>query len=123
MTQRWSISRAGVALVAAYALALQALLASLGVGGVVVQHQLATIAGAVCTSNPDGSAPVAPIEHDRAACCILCSAPAPASTGRIDALVGVADASSSRLIAPTGVPRLGMIAWLPGGARAPPSRV
>jgi hypothetical protein len=121
MTYRRSTGRAGVALVAAYALALQALLAAFGVGGAVVQHQLATIAGAICTSNPDGSAPVAPTEHDRAACCILCSAPG--STGPIDALVGVADALPSRLIAPADVPRLGMIAWLPGGARAPPSRV
>ena len=121
MTHRWSISRAGIALVAAYALALQALLASFGVGGVVVQHQLATIAGAICTSNPD--APVGPTEHDRAACCILCSAPAPASTGPIEAFAAMADASSSRLIAPVGVARLGMIAWLPGGARAPPAHV
>jgi hypothetical protein len=121
MTHRWSIGRAGVALVAAYALALQALLASFGVGGAVVRHQLATVAGAICTSNAD--APVAPTEHDRAACCILCSAPAPGSTGPLDALVRVADASSSRLIAPAGGPRLGMIAWLPGGARAPPAHV
>src|SRR5947199_8451481 len=123
MKHRWSRGRAGVALVAAYALALQALLASFGVGGVVVRHQLATIADAICTSNADGSAPVAPTEHDRAACCILCSAPAPGSTDSIDATVRVADASSSRLIAPAGVPHLGMIAWLPGGARAPPSRL
>jgi|SRR5262245_56909719 len=123
MTHRWSMGRAGVALVAAYALALQALLASFGAGGAVVRHQLATIAGAICTSNPNGSTPVAPTEHDRAACCILCSAPAPVSTGSIDALVGMADASSSRLIVPAGVPHLGMMAWLPGGARAPPSRV
>jgi hypothetical protein len=123
MTHRWSTGRAGVALVAAYALALQALLASFGVGGAVVQHQLATIAGAICTSSPDGSAPGVPTEHDRTACCILCSAPAPASTGPIAALAGMADASSSQLIAPAGGPHLGMIAWLPGGARAPPSRV
>jgi hypothetical protein len=123
MTHRWSIGRAGIALVAAYALALQALLASFGVGGAVAHHQLATVAAAVCTSNADGSAPAAPTEHDRAACCILCSAPAPSSTGPFEALVAVANASSSRLIAPADVPRLGMIAWLPGGARAPPSRV
>jgi hypothetical protein len=123
MRHRWSIGRAGVALIAAYALALQALLASFGVGGRVVQHQLATLAGAICTSSPDGSAPGTPTEHDRAACCILCSAPAPGSTGPIATLVGVADASSSRSIALAGATHLGMIAWLPGGARAPPSRV
>src|SRR5215510_9492421 len=121
MTRRGSIGRAGVALVAAYALALQALLASFGVGGAVVGHQLATLAGAICTSSPD--APVTPTEHDRAACCILCSAPAPASTGPIEASAEMTDVSSSRLIAPAGGPHLGMIAWLPGGARAPPARV
>jgi hypothetical protein len=121
MSHRWSTGRAGVALVVAYALALQALLASFGVGGAVIRHQLAGVA--ICTSNADGSAPVAPTEHDRAACCTLCSAPAPGSTGPIEALVGMGDASSSQLIAPAGGPHLGMIAWLPGGARAPPSRV
>jgi len=116
------IGRAGVALVAAYALALQALLASFGVGAAVVRHQLAGIA--ICTSSADRSAPAAPADHDRTACCILCSAPAPSPIGPIGVVAGVPDAGpSSRLMTPDGAPRLGMIAWLPAGARAPPSRV
>jgi hypothetical protein len=124
MVRGSSIGRAGVALVAAYALALQALLASFGVGAAVVRHQLAGIAGAICTSNADRSAPAAPVDHDRTDCCILCSAPVPGSTGPICALVVAPDGgSSSRLMTPDGAPRLGMIAWLPGRARAPPSGV
>ena len=119
-----SIGRAGVALVAAYALALQALLASFGVGAAVVRHQLAAIAGAICTSNADRSVPAAPAEHDRTDCCILCAAPAPGSTGSLEVLAVVpAGGSSARLIAQLGAFNLGIIAWLPGGARAPPSRV
>jgi hypothetical protein len=120
MTQRWSIGRAGVALAAAYALALQALLASLCVGGAVISHQLAGIAGAICTSNADRSAPVTPVDHDRTDCCILCSAPAPGATANIDVFVVVRDDASSRLIAPADVSRPGMTARLPVGARAPP---
>jgi len=118
------IGRAGVALVAAYALALQALLASFGVGAAVVRHQLASIAGAICTSNADRSAPAAPVDHDRMDCCILCSAPVPGSAGPISILVVVPNGgSSSRLIArPSGL-NLAIIAWLPGGARAPPPGV
>jgi hypothetical protein len=124
MTQRWSIVRAGAALVAAYALALQALLASFGVGGAIVRHQLAAIAGTICTSNPDGSAPVTPAEHDRADCCILCGAPGSGSIAQTDAVAGVPDeGSSSRLAGPDRALRLGMIARLPGGPRAPPSHV
>jgi hypothetical protein len=119
-----SIGRAGVALVAAYALALQALLASFGVGAAVVRHQLAGMAGAICTSNADRSAPAAPADHDRVDCCILCSAPAPGPIGPIGVLAGVPDGGSpSRLIAQQSALNLGIIAWLPGGARAPPSRV
>jgi Protein of unknown function (DUF2946) len=121
MTHRWSIGRAGVALVAAYALALQVLLASFGVGGAVIGHQLAGIAGAICTSKTDGSAPGAPVDHDRADCCILCSAPGPGSIDPTDVLAVVRHGSSYRLTAQETALHLG-IAWLPGGARAPPSR-
>jgi len=124
MTHRWSTGRAGVALVAAYALALQALLASFGVGVAVVRHQLAAIAGAICTANADRSVPAAPAEHDRADCCILCAAPAPGSIGSLQMLAVVPDGgSSARLIAQQSALNLGIIAWLPGGARAPPLRV
>jgi len=123
MTHRWSTGRAGVALVAAYALALQALLASFGVGVAVVRHQLAAIAGAICTSNADRSMPAAPVEHDRTDCCILCAAPAPGSTGSLEVRAVVPAGGSSRLAARQNALNLGIIAWLPGGARAPPSRV
>jgi hypothetical protein len=122
MMQRWSIGKAGVALVAAYALALQALLASFGVGATVIRDELTAITGAICTANADGSAPIMPAEHDRADCCILCAAPGPGSIGRIDVLAGMPDeVSSSQLAVPDGAPGLGMNAWLPGGARAPPA--
>jgi hypothetical protein len=122
MTQRWSIGRAGVALIATYALALQALLASFGVGATVIRDELTAIAGTICTANADGSAPIMPAEHDRADCCILCAAPGPGSVGRIDVLAGVPDdGSSSQLAAPDSAPCLGMTVWLPGGARAPPA--
>jgi hypothetical protein len=124
MVRGSSIGKAGVALVAAYALALQALLASFGVGAAVVRHQLAGMAGAICTSNADRSAPAAPVDHDRTDCCILCSAPVPGSTAPISMLVVAPNGgSSSRLIARPSVLNLAIIAWLPGGARAPPFRV
>jgi|SRR5947209_9426425 len=122
MVYRSSIGRAGVALVAAYALALQALLASFGVGAAVVRYQLAGTAGAICTSNADRSAPAAPADHDRVDCCILCSAPVPGPISPVGVVAVVPDGGSS-LIAQQGALNLGIIAWLPGGARAPPSRV
>jgi len=121
---QWSIGRAGVALVAAYALALQALLASFGVGAAMVRHQVAAIAGVICSSaaNAVAPAPVAPMEHDRADCGILCTGPGPALTGQVAALLAGTDGkASSRLAAPLAATRLGMIARLPGGARAPPA--
>src|SRR5262249_11625745 len=122
MMQRWNIGRAGVALVAAYALALQAVLASFGVGATVIRDELTAIAGTICTANADGSAPATPAEHERADCCILCSVPGPGSIGRIGVLAGMPDdGSSCQLAAPDGAPGLGTTAWLPGGARAPPA--
>jgi hypothetical protein len=124
MTHRWSIGRAGVALIAAYALALQALLASFGAGVTVIRDELAAIAGTICTANADGSAPIMPAEHDRADCCILCAAPGAGSTGHIDVFAGLPDYGLwVRLAAIGGVQLHGTIAWLPGGARAPPWRV
>ena len=123
MTQRWSRGRAGVALIAAYALVLQALLASFGVGAAVIRDELTAIAGTICTANADGSAPMMPAEHGCADCCLLCAAAGPGSIGRVNVLAGLPDdGSSSQLAAPDGAPSLGMIAWLPGGARAPPAR-
>jgi hypothetical protein len=123
MTRRWSPSRAGVALVAAYALALQALFASLGAGAALVHQQAATIAGVICSGGGVASlpAPVAPVEHDSADCCILCGTPAPVLVDHVSALMLAIEGLSSRLAAPLGADHHATIAWLPGGARAPPT--
>jgi hypothetical protein len=123
MRRRWSPRRAGVALIAAYALALQALLASFGVGAALVRHQAATIAGVICSGGGAASLPVpiAPPEHDSADCCILCGAPAPALLDHVSALKLAAEGLSSRLLAPLGVRHHETTAWLPGRARAPPT--
>jgi hypothetical protein len=122
MTRRWSPRRAGVALVAAYALALQVLLASFGVGAALVRHQAATIAGVICSGGGPSSvpAPVAPVDHQSADCCILCGGPTPALLDRASALKVAMEGVSSRWMAPVGLPHQRMMAWLPGGARAPP---
>ena len=122
MRRRWSPRRAGVALIAAYALALQALLASFGVGAALVRDQAATIAGVICSGGVASSlpVPVAPVEHDSADCCILCGAPAPALVDHVSALRLAIEGLSSRVVAPLGVHHHGKMAWLPGGARAPP---
>ena len=121
--RRWSPHRAGVALVAAYALALQALLASFGVGAALVRHQAVTIAGVICSGGSASSlpAPAAPLQHDSADCCVLCGAPAPALLDHVSALKLAIESLASRLIVPLGVHHRGPMAWLPGGARAPPS--
>jgi hypothetical protein len=121
MIRRWSPCRAGVALVAAYALALQSLFASLGVGA-ALHHQAATIAGVICSGGGASSlpAPVAPLDHDSADCCILCGAPAPTLVDHISALTLAIEGLSSRLLMPLDVLHFGTMAWLPGGARAPP---
>ncbi len=123
MTRRWGPRRAGIALVAAYALALQALFASFGIGAALVRHQAATIAGVICTGGGATSlpAPVAPVEHDSADCCVLCGTPAPALLDHIGALRLAIEGLPSRLVAPLDAHRHGTMAWLPGGARAPPS--
>jgi hypothetical protein len=123
MTGRWSPRRAGVALVAAYALALQALFASLGAGAALVHQQAATIAGVICSGGGVASlpAPVAPVEQDSADCCILCGTPAPALVDHVSALTLAIEGLSSRLLTPLGMHRQGTAAWLPGGARAPPT--
>ena len=122
MTRRWSPRSAGVALVAAYALALQALFASFGVGAALVRQQVATIARVICSGGgpPSVPAPVAPVDYESADCCILCGAPAPALLDHVSALKLATGGLSSRWMAPVGVPHQGMMAWLPGGARAPP---
>jgi hypothetical protein len=123
MRRRWSPRRAGVALIAAYALALQALLASFGIGAALVRHQAATIAGVICSGGGVSSLPVPipPPDHDSADCCILCSAPAPALVDHVSALELVAEGLSSRLLAPLGMRHHETMAWLPGRARAPPT--
>jgi hypothetical protein len=123
MRHRWSPRNAGVALVAAYALALQALLASFGVGMALVRHQAAAIAGVICSGGGASSlpAPVAPPDHDSAGCCILCGAPAPAVVDHGSTLRLATEGLSSRLVAPIGVRHHRTMPWLPGGARAPPS--
>jgi hypothetical protein len=123
MRRRWSPRRAGVALIAAYALALQALLVSFGVGAALVRDQAATIAGVICSGGVASSlpVPVAPLEHDSADCCILCGAPAPALLDHVRALKLAIEGLSSRLLAPLGVRHHETMAWLPGGARAPPT--
>jgi hypothetical protein len=123
MRRRWSPRRAGVALVAAYALALQALLAGFGVGAALVRDQAATIAGVICSDGVASSlpVPVAPLEHDSSDCCILCGAPAPALLDHVSALKLAAEGLSSRLLAPLGVHHHDTMAWLPGRARAPPT--
>jgi hypothetical protein len=120
--RRWSRRRAGVALVAAYALALQALFASFGVGAALIRHQAATIAGVICSGGAASSlpVPVAPLDHDSADCCILCGAPAPALLDQSGALRLVIEGLSARVAAPLAVRHRGMMAWLPGRARAPP---
>ena len=119
MTRRWS--RAGVALLAAYALALQALFASFGVGAALVRQRVATIAGVICSGGGVASlpAPTAPVDHENAYCCILCGAPAPALLDHVSALRLATTGLSSRLVTPGGH-RVRTMAWLPGGARAPP---
>jgi hypothetical protein len=122
MTGRWSPRAAGIALVAAYALALQALFASFGVGAALVRHQAAAIAGVICSGGGTSSlpVPVAPADHDSADCCILCGAPALGLLDHIGALNLAIQDFSSRLLAPLGAHHYGTMAWLPGGARAPP---
>jgi hypothetical protein len=122
MTGRWSPCGAGIALVAAYALALQALFASLGVGAPLMRHQAAVIAGVICSGGGTSALPVpaAPVDHDSAECCILCGAPAPALVDHVTALKLAIEGLSSRLAAPLGVDHYGTTGWLPGGARAPP---
>src|SRR5262249_19039064 len=105
MRRRWDPRRAGVALIAAYALALQALFASFGVGAALVRHQATAIAGVVC---PGGGAasmpvPVAPAEHDGGDCCVQCGTPVPALVGQISALTLAIEGLPSRLAAPRGV--------------------
>jgi hypothetical protein len=109
-------------LIAAYALALQALFASFGVGASLVHHQATTIAGVICSGGGASSLPVplAPLDHHRADCCILCGAPAPALLDHLSALKVATKGLSSRVMAPLGLHRHGTMAWLPGGARAPP---
>ena len=123
MTARWSPRRAGIALVAAYALALQALFASFGVGATLVRHQAAAIAGVICSGGgaPSLPVPVAPVDHDSADCCILCGPPAPGLLSHVSALTLATERFSSRLLAPLGAHHHGPRAWLPGGARAPPT--
>jgi hypothetical protein len=123
MTRGWSPRRAGVALIAAYALALHALFASLGVGAALVRHQATTIAGVICSGGGVASvpAPAAPLDHDGADCCILCGGPAPALVDHVSALKLATGDLSSRLLTPLAVHRRRMMAWLPGGARAPPT--
>ena len=123
MTGRWSLRRAGIALVAAYALALQALFASFGVGAALVRHQAAAIAGVICSGGGASSlpVPVAPVDHDTADCCILCGAPAPGLLDHASALKLATQRVSSRLLAPLGAHHHGTMARLPGGARAPPT--
>jgi hypothetical protein len=123
MTRRWRPRRAGVALVAAYALALQALFASFGVGAALVRHQAATVAGVICSGGGASSlpAPVAPLDHESADCCILCGAPAPALVDHVGELRLATEGLSTRVVAPLGVRHHGTMAWLPGGARAPPT--
>jgi hypothetical protein len=123
MRRRWSPRRAGVALIAAYALALQALLASFGVGTALVRDQAATIAGVICSGGVASSlpVPVAPLEHDSADCCILCGAPAPALLDHASALKLAIEGLSSRLLAPLGARHHDTMAWLPSRARAPPA--
>jgi hypothetical protein len=122
MTGRWSLRRAGIALVAAYVLALQALFASFGVGAALVRHQAAAIAGVICSGGGSSSlpVPVAPVDHDTADCCILCGAPAPGLLDYASALKLATRRLSSRFSAPLGAHHHGTTAWLPGGARAPP---
>jgi hypothetical protein len=124
MTRRWSLCRAGVALVAAYALALQALFASFGAGAALVRQQAAAIAGVTCSGGATSSslpAPSAPVEHDSADCCIPCGAPALALVDHVVALKLAAQGFLSRLLAPFGADHYWTMAWLPGGARAPPT--
>jgi hypothetical protein len=123
MIRRWSPLRAGVALVAAYALALQALFASLGAGAALVHQQAATIAGVICSGSGIASlpAPGAPMEHDSTDCCILCGTPAPALVDHVSALTLAIEGLSSRSAAPLGVDHHATMAWLSGGARAPPA--
>jgi hypothetical protein len=123
MRCRWSPRRAGVALVAAYALALQALFASFGVGAALVRHQAATIAGVICSGGGAASlpVPVGPLEHDSANCCILCGAPAPALLDHVSSLKLAIEGLSCRLSAPLGARHHDTMAWLPGRARAPPA--
>jgi hypothetical protein len=123
MTGRWSPRRAGIALVAAYAVALQALFASFGIGAALVRHQTAAIAGVICSGGGASSlpVPVAPVDHDSADCCIVCEVPAPGPLNHVSALKLATQRFSSRLLAPLGAHHHGTMALLPGGARAPPT--
>jgi hypothetical protein len=121
MTGRWSPRRAGIALVAAYALALQALFASFGFGAALVRNQAAAIAGVICSGGGASSLPVAPVDHDSADCCIVCEVPAPGLLDHVSALKLATQRFSSRLLAPLGAHHHGTMALLPGGARAPPT--
>jgi hypothetical protein len=103
-------------------LALQAVLASFGVGAALVRDQAATIAGVICSGGVASSlpVPVAPLEHDSSDCCILCGAPAPALLDHVSALKLAAEGLSTCVLAPFRVHHQRAVAWLPGRARAPP---
>jgi hypothetical protein len=89
----------------------------------LMRHQVAAITGVLCVAGASAPVPAVPTKHDRADCCILCVGAGPALTGPIDALmVAIGSDVSARLAALPAAPRLGMLARLPGGARAPPSR-
>lgn len=120
---RW---RAGVALVAVYALILQALLFSLGPSAHAKANPHDGRSVDICVVSDDspaqGQSPAAPTHHPDAACCILCvglALDAP-KTDVLGAAPDYQSSRSSRLTAWVEADALGAAELLPINPRAPP---
>lgn len=116
--------RVVVALLAAYAVALQALLASIGLGSAAGPLAFDPFTASICTSgtvrhSPD--APVLPTGHGHAGCCVLCAVPGLAAVDFDVARVIFARLAPAFLIRPSEAMALfGTIAQRPCQPRAPP---
>ena len=113
----WSLGRRLIGLVAAYAIALQMLLA----GGVVLASHAAT-AGVLCLGGIGGGSQPAPVpHHDGQQCCVAVGCHGAAAVVPDDsapAPVRYADAIAHRVAATTGLE--GIASARPHWPRAPP---
>ena len=123
LVPRW---RAGVALVAIYALILQALLHSLAPLAYATPNPHNSLSVVICLlsdhSPTEDNAPGAPTDHSDAACCILCAVPG-LDVANADIRVAAPDYQSSRsspLTARVEADPRGATELLPINPRAPP---